>query len=530
MMQRLIKFFKKYQLSIFSGVLIGFSYIPFSPWAVLFCYAPLLLFIAQNNLSYKETFIAGWLTQFILTLIGFHWIAYTAYEFGHFPWSISFLALILFCVFFHIYIPLALVISLGLKKLCRLGPVSFIFVMALALSFMERIWPSIFAWNMGYSLLWAKWPIYQWADTIGFLGLSTLLFIFNALIAVSLQMQSKKKWEPAIFAILIFLVLNISGHFHKKPWDATDAELNFLAIQANIGNAEKIAAEKGQGFQGTIIQKFLDESKKNLMAFPEADILIWPETAIPEYLDINLRGRFFTNMLENGLLQIKKPLITGSYSKEVKIANRDRSVFNALFLLDEQGRPLSQPYRKTHLLAFGEYLPFTDTFPILLKWLDFIANFGRGDGPMLMTWNKSLDHFIHFGGQICYEGLYPEFSRSLSQQGAHILVNVTNDSWFGKSAEPYQHMIMTFGRAIETRRPLMRATNTGITSAIMANGEMLDQSPIHQEWAGIFKVKYQKSPSQSFYVLYGHLDWIIWLIFLMVLLIRGRKHVRITKS
>lgn len=530
MMQTIIEFIKKYRLAIYSGLLIGFSYIPFPPWAVLFCYVPLWLGILNNNWNYKESFIAGWLTQFLLTLIGFHWVAYTTHEYGHFPWIVSIIALLLFCTFFHIYIPLALLFSVWLRKTFRLNHPSFIFTMALVMSFAERLWPSIFPWNMGYALFWGKLPIYQWADTIGFLGLSTLLFIFNALITVSLQSHHQKKWWPAIAALIIFAILNVTGYYHKKPWDSFDSQLNFLAIQANIGNTEKIEAEKGRGYQEYIIQKFITLSQKNLSQFPDTDILIWPETAIPEYMDLPLHERYFPKMLGLGLSQLKRPVLTGAYSKDLSIEDRDRSVFNALFLLDDKAKELSPPYRKTHLLAFGEYLPLTDTFPILLKWLPFIANFGRGIGPMNLQWNKSPDNLIKLGGQICYEGLYPEFTRSLAKQGTQILINVTNDSWFGTTSEPRQHMIMTFARAIESRRPLMRATNTGVTSAVLANGQLLERSPLHQEWAGLFKIKYQRSPKLTFYSLYGHWDWLYWLVLLLVILYRGRKNARATKS
>lgn len=103
------------------------------------------------------------------------------------------------------------------------------------------------------------------------------------------------------------------------------------------------------------------------------------------------------------------------------------------------------------------------------------------------------------GPQICYEGLYPWFSRGLSKAGAEIFVNVTNDSWFGTYFEPRQHLYMTLARAIEFRRPLLRSTNTGITTAILANGEILEMSPMGKEWFGQFNVPYRRAPPHTFY-------------------------------
>ncbi|WP_374033003.1 nitrilase-related carbon-nitrogen hydrolase [Bdellovibrio bacteriovorus] len=128
-----------------------------------------------------------------------------------------------------------------------------------------------------------------------------------------------------------------------------------------------------------------------------------------------------------------RPLITGAYSKDPKADEKqDTSTYNALFLVDQLGNNLDKPYRKTELLAFGEYLPLSEQFPFLLKLLPFVSNFGRGHGPEVMKW-ETPQGVIKWGGQICYEGLYPSFTRGLAEKGADILVNVTNDSWFGKN-------------------------------------------------------------------------------------------------
>ena len=97
-------------------------------------------------------------------------------------------------------------------------------------------------------------------------------------------------------------------------------------------------------------------------------------------------------------------------------------------------------------------------------WFPHTADFARGDGPQIRRYRGLL-----LGPQICYEGLFPGFSRKLADQGAQVFVNVTNDSWFGTRAEPYQHLAMTLARGIEFRRPVIRATNTGISTAMLRN-------------------------------------------------------------
>ena len=101
--------------------------------------------------------------------------------------------------------------------------------------------------------------------------------------------------------------------------------------------------------------------------------------------------------------------------------------------------------------------------------------------------------------QIFYESLFPSFSRSLAALGAQFIVNVTNDSWYGTWQEPYQHLYMTLARSVEFRRPVLRVTNTGISSVVLASGDILEQSPIHEPWAGLYKVPYLRTPPETFY-------------------------------
>ncbi len=113
---------------------------------------------------------------------------------------------------------------------------------------------------------------------------------------------------------------------------------------------------------------------------------------------------------------------------------------------------------------------------------------------MLLCWNG-----YKMGAQICYESLFPRFTRSLSELGAQFIVNVTNDSWYGAWQEPYQHMYMTLARGVEFRRPVLRVTNTGISTVSLASGEILERSPIYQAWAGLYEVPYLKKPPATFY-------------------------------
>lgn len=533
MMVKIRMFFKQYSLRNYlwpfvSGLLIGTSYIPFPPWALLFCYAPLWIFLFHKAKTWKEGFAAGWWTQFTLSLIGFHWVAYVSKQFGGFPWPVAAVVLLLFAAAVHLYIPITTALVVYLKQKYSWSLSKTLVAAALFLSIAERIWPAIFPWHLGYTLLWAKIPAYNWADVIGFEGLSTIVLLLNAWIAwIWEHRQQKNILRKHVSLVAAFLVaINLSGFFHGQSWNKFDRKLTVSIIQANIGDFEKVYAEQGQAnFQESIIQKFLDLTRQEVVANPQTELLVWPETAIPDYMDsYNSLGKI-PRLLGAGLTPLGKTLLSGSYSKDAPGEKSPRQTYNALFLLDSNAFVIDRPYRKTFLLAFGEYLPFSENFPFLLKLLPFISNFGRGQGPQVMNYPHP-DGAIKIGGQVCYEGLYPDFTRGLAEKQADLLANVTNDSWFGWPFEPRQHLYMTLARAIEVRRPLIRSTNTGISTVVLANGDVLQQSPLHQEWHGTYEVLMKKTPPTTDFVLWGHYDWILILIALIALLVKGVKDAR----
>jgi apolipoprotein N-acyltransferase len=536
MMSKISKIFKKYRWPLFSGFLIGTSYIPFPPWALIFCYVPLWIFLFQKAKNWKEGFIAGWWTQFTLSLIGFHWVSYVSYRFGSFPWPLAILVLIVFAAGVHLYIPITTALMVSLKERYRWKLSTTLLALALGTSIAERIWPSIFPWNLGYPLLWAKLPAYNWADVVGFEGLSTIVLLTNAWIAFIAYTRWEHRGRPkdqrgliqrhAFLLVGFLIVINVWGYFHGQSWSEFDRTFKVSIIQANIGDLEKVYAEKGQAhFQESIVESFIALTNEAVKESPGTELLVWPETAFPDYLDEFHRQSRYPTLLGQGLEKIGKTLLTGAYSKDAPGEKNPRQTYNGLFLVDSAAKIISKPYHKTDLLAFGEYFPFSERFPILLKWFPFISNFGRGEGPEVLIYPHPEGE-IKIGGQICYEGLYPGFSRGLAEKHADVLANVTNDSWFGRPSEPRQHLYMTLARGIEVRRPLIRSTNTGISTVILADGTVLQQSPLHQVWQGTYDLRMKKNPPTTDFVVWGHFDWILIVLALLAVLFKGVQDAR----
>lgn len=515
------QFLSFYRLPILSGILIGTSYIPSYPLAVFWSFVPLWIFFLKN-FQPRQAFIAGWITQFILTLIGFHWVAYTAHEFGHLPWALSILVLIGFCSISNLHIPLAGWLWAHINKRWSPSKSKSLLVLACLTVLGEIYFPMIFPWHHGYVWLWAGWEGYHFADVIGMQALSAISIFSNIIFYLLWKKVRQKEFKKAFIGLIGFIVLFIAfnqlGHIHGKKWNQTDTQKNILAVQANIGNLMKHIAQQGS-LKATqnISEKFFRLTEAALKKHQNTDYIIWPETAYPEYLNPPFLRHRYNVKLRQKVQSWQIPLITGGYRFEFK----DKSTFNSLYFLNKEDGSINHPpYSKSILLAFGEYFPGAEYFPFLYDLVPAISNFGRGEGP------TSIDFYgTRFGPQICYEGLYPEFSRKTALQGAELLINVTNDSWFGRYFEPYQHLYMTFGRAIEVRRPLIRSTNTGITTAILANGQILEMSPIKEEWAGQFQMKYKKNPPQTLFARYGNYDryFFIGLFFLILLLIWSER-------
>ena len=496
------------------------SYIPFYPWALFFCFLPLWL-VWQEERSPKKAFWYGWLAQFTFNIIGFHWIYHTGKEFGHLPIPLAILGLVAFASFASLQLPLSGAVAVWIQRKISLNPYEKLFCYSFLFYIFEQLYPTIFPWSLGYPWLYAHWPAVQWAEFIGIegLGFLTLLFhiFFYHMITQRQNWRLVSRW--AVTFCLIFVSLNMAGLWRAKEFEKEPQHLKVLAIQANIGNLEKAYAEKGAGYQSYILNSYMDLIKEGLLAHPEAEAIVLPETALPITLDPPYQSLYLQEQWFQLAKEIQRPIITGAYSEP-----GDGLTYNSIFFL-EPPFTTSTKYDKSILLAFGEYIPGGDIFPRLYQWLPFVSHFGRGQGPQVISW-----HHMKVGAQVCYEGLYPKFTQSLSQQGAQWIVNLTNDSWFGNQFEPQQHMIMTLARAIEFRRPLLRVTNTGISTLITASGQIQQLSPTFQKWYGIYDLPYQENPRDTFYSQWGIYSEALAFVGLLFVLFRAKRRSDVSLS
>ncbi len=490
-----IPFFIKYKIPLLSGVLLGMSFIPFPIVFMFFSLVPLWFFLYKQT-RLKEVLIGSWLTQFIATLIGFNWIIYTAHAFGQLNWFFSFIILILFCALANIFITIASVTWFFITKNQNHSPLLKLLLLPILFSLLHTIIPAIFPWNMGYPWLWATLPTAQTAELWGFRFLNTLFYIFNLLALILYKHRLDRLGKITLATILsLFLFLNGLGLYLKKRLPDTDNSLKAIVIQNNIGSVSHLknykpfkSPRKKSLYQtkNLTVKSFLKYRKKN----KDIHFILWPEGAYPYVIDKRekrLKG------ISTLIKKMKVPLITGGISRD------HRSYSNSLIVLDRKGNIMKPIYDKVKLLAFGEQFPGSQMFPFILKLFPYFnTNLKPGKKHQI----KNLEGLL-LGFQICYEGLFDNFTRQLALDGPQVLVNITNDSWYGRWQEPWQHLTMTLARAIETRRPLIRATNTGISSVIHSNGEVETLSPINKSWYALFQIPYYTNPQKTLFMSWG---------------------------
>ncbi len=197
----------------------------------------------------------------------------------------------------------------------------------------------------------------------------------------------------------------------------------------------------------------------------------------------------------------RTPLLFGAITvKEDAEGGSKQAYYNSALLLDVDGRVLGR-YDKNYLLIFGEYLPFSDWFPFLKDWFPEAGDFRPGKTVEVFELGKT-----RIGVMICYEDIIPAFTRRLHDKAPHFLVNITNDAWFGKTTEPYQHLALATFRAIENRRFLVRATNTGVSAIVDPVGRVIHETSLERPEVLVADVALLQG--ETIFQRYG--DWFAW--------------------
>jgi apolipoprotein N-acyltransferase len=488
-------------LAVISGLFFFLSFPKhgFGPMA-WFALMP-LFFAVQKSQSAKRALVLGFITGIVGYVGIVYWITYVVVNYGYLPLYLGMIIMLLLVCYLSIYIALfsAGVYFLRSKNyFCLVVPALWV-----SLEYLKSYLFTGFPWeNLGYSQYLNAYFI-QFADIFGIFGLSFIIVAVNAVIFTLLVKRTKSAFLSALTLFLILSSVYIYGYFRienvrKSMNDAPGMEVSL--IQGNIDQSIKW----DELSQSKIINTYLDLSIQNS---PQVGgLIVWPETALP----FNYQQDSFMREQVNNLPKETKSWFLFGAVNFIR-SKQGTSFLNSAYLLSPEGA-IEGRYDKVHLVPYGEYVPMRTFFPFIKKLTEGIADFSSGETyqPLFME-DKKL------GVLICYEGILPHAARIYKNRSADLLVNITNDAWFGPTSAPYQHFSMALFRAVETRLYMIRAANTGISGIVDPTGRIVSQTHIFEADALRGNVKFTKI--ETFYARHGDIFVVICFIICVIFII-----------
>jgi len=473
--------------AILSGALLILSFPKYgSSFVAWFAFIP-LLFALHRVTSIRQAILLGFITGVVGYIGIIYWIAYVMVNYGYLPIYLGIILMLLLACYLSVYLA---IFAAGIVYFRRKIPLYLIApVLWICLEYCKSQLFTGFPWeNLGYSQYLNLYLI-QFADILGVYGLSFLIILVNASLFEIITKRSKREYILAAAVSLVLVTVYIYGIFRVNNIDnllqnPSTPSMEVSLIQGNIDQSIKW----NENFQKETLNIYEDISIKNIPA--SGGLIVWPETAVPfNFQDENELSRQIRNLA----IKTKSDFIFGSIS----YLRRSHYVdfYNSAYLLSPEGE-VKGKYDKVHLVPYGEYVPLRNMFPFIKGLTAGIGDFSTGDGYFPLS---TADRKI--GILICYEGILPFAARMYKNESAEILVNITNDAWFGSTSAPYQHLSMTIFRAVETRLYLVRAANTGISAIVDPRGQIVAKTNIFQKDSLKGNVKLFKIP--TFYAKHG---------------------------
>lgn len=452
--------------AIVSGFFCTGCFPPFNQtWLCWIALAPLICavwFPRQNSRRrWLRNLLLGYVAGIVFFTAAFSWLGALGDLYGNFfLHSLSFLLSTYLALYFALW-----TWFLGLiKPSTFLGSVRNLLVAGLAaaawttLEWIRGWLFSGFGWNGLGVALNRNWPLIQIAEFTGVLGLSFVVVFANLIaVAVPIRLFTEAKTRQMrphfdLTLTMICLVALFVFGLQKVRKSAPTSPLRVTAVQANVPQLQKFDPQ----FTSEIFKRFSQLSQIAVQTNTPPDLLVWPESSMPDPVrDPNSRSYEF---VRNFCASIKSNLLVGTLDFE------EDHDYNAAVLVSDGGERM-QVYRKIHLVPFGEYIPARKSFPLFAaiagSWVP--GDFTSGGS---FTTFRLTNTQIQIAPLICFEDTVGDLVRQPVTRGASLLVDITNDGWFLQSAGSQQHVANALFRCVETRRPMVRAANTGVTCFI----------------------------------------------------------------
>jgi apolipoprotein N-acyltransferase len=445
----------------------------------------------------------GLLTGMVHYVSLLYWIVIVLGKYGNLAWWISVPGLLLLALYMSCYLALfSAAISWVWKKQPSLvvwfGP--FIWV---ALDYVRSFLFSGFPWqDLGYSQ-YKSLLLIQTADLTGHYGITFYLVLVNCLsvLFLTLWMDSraidpqqavvfKQRYRqafyfsilPAVCAILTVMAYNLLRYNQMLKVVETSPAMSVAVVQGNIRQDQKWSP----AMRSKTMEIYTGLSEKAIKQGGSGPVLlVWPETAMPFYINNNV---YYKRLVKQLIEKYQVWLLAGAPHVEIDDSAPQRGeksrkrYYNSAFLVSPTGE-ISGRYDKQHLVPFGEYIPLGKYLPLPGPLVENIGDFSSGKSSTPLSCQSAK-----IGVLICFESIFPKLAREMSANGANLLANITNDAWFGRSSAPWQHMSMAVFRAVENRRSLARAANTGISTIIDPLGRETGVSPLFEPFFHVVEI------------------------------------------
>ena len=476
MASQLLVSFRKYFEPVLFGSIGVLSFAPFSfKYALVVSYTYLIykLFRSTDNRNLNNLFL--W--SFGYWAIGTSWIIVSIYYYGNVSLLgsiVLFLLLSAGCIIFF-FLPILLLKRVIINKLDNL--LLFVPLILILVEFCRYYFLGGFPWLLpGYIFLDTPYEILY--GLIGVSGLSLLLYFF---VAANVVLYSNKTY---LLALNLFLFISLMSPNIFESNNNSDGDVVYLAIiQPSTDPFKKFDND----YLNDIEDEFVSLSSQ---AAERADILVWPEAPLP-YTSESARSQ---DLIKN----ITKPLVSGFFSYQ------DGNLYNSIINSEQEIK-----YNKRRLVPFGEYIPFESFLRGLISFFDMpMSNMTRGESPKQMNVG-----YGSFSPLVCFDIVFGEMVRK-DVKSSNFIINVSNDTWFGNSFGPYQHLEISRIRSIENNIPIVRATNDGISALIDSNGTIVDY--MGKGNSGILHVKLVPTDVRTFYNKYGNLLLYIYLFIVSI--------------
>lgn len=470
----------------------------------------------------------GWHRVWRNTLLGYfcgilwyggtcYWIESTMRLYGNFsPWM-AWILLLLFCLYLGLYFALfAVLVSLGQRATGST-------VRTLALT--PFLWTAVelararitsFPWNqLGDSQI-DNLLLTHLAAWTGSYGISFVLVAGNCAIASFFLLRGwRARLVPAIVAIAVASVLSLgyTQHIAQEPTEATAMLMqpnldvggsnNWMGdtfdmhMQRLTALSEDTCNPYFSGLPTLDTPEVIPNCKSGSNAKSEINLIVWPESPAP-FEDADPRFRHWISALAE---DVHAPMIVGDIAVEKEAGGTETAMFNSAAFVARDGTFVGR-YDKMHLVPFGEYTPFPQLLSFAGSLTDQVGHMTPGKHRVVFA---AGGH--RYGVFICYESIFADEVRRFVKQGADVLVNISDDGWYGDTSAPWQHLNMTRMRAIENDRWVLIATNNGVTAVIDPHGRVVQSAPRHVQTSLLARFNYRKR--ETFYTRYG--DLFAWL-------------------